>query len=44
MIHFNRYKKIDNWLFDPETGSRRNKDDIIKMFKHYAEEINSFIY
>ena len=44
MIHFNRYKTTNNWVFDRSMWKLINKDDFIKMFKHYAEEINNFIY
>ena len=47
MIHFNRYKKIDDWVYDstvPYNYKRRTKQEIIEMFKRYAQEINNFIY
>tara|TARA_B100000795_G_C22806337_1_gene445101 strand:- start:1224 stop:3674 length:2451 start_codon:yes stop_codon:yes gene_type:complete len=43
MIHFNRYKSFNNWLYDMETGIKRNKKEFIDMFKSYAGEINNFI-
>ena len=36
-IHFNNYKKIYDWL-------DIDKEKIVEMFKHYAEEINNYIY
>jgi len=42
-IHFNRYKTIDQWIFE-DNGSKRTKEDFIEMFKHYAEEINNYHY
>ena len=47
MIHFNRYKTIDDWIFDSTDHynyKRRTKQEIIDMFKLYAQEINNFIY
>ena len=47
MIHFNRYKNIDDWVYDstvPYNYKRRTKQEIIEMFKRYAQEINNFIY
>tara|TARA_B110000003_G_scaffold142618_1_gene143923 strand:+ start:3778 stop:6276 length:2499 start_codon:yes stop_codon:yes gene_type:complete len=44
MIHFNRYKVSEDWLYDKETGAERNKEQFIDMFKRYASEINNFIY
>ena len=44
MIHFNRYKTSEDWLYDKETGIERNKAEFIDMFKSYASEINNFIY
>ena len=45
MIHFNRYKTIDDWIFDStDHYKRRTKQEIIDMFKLYAQEINNFIY
>jgi len=40
-IHFNRYKLSKNWLND---GSTMTKTDFINMFKHYAQEVNNYIY
>ena len=44
MIHFNRYKTSEDWLYDKETGRERDKEQFIDMFKRYASEINNFIY
>ena len=44
MIHFNRYKVTEDWFYDKETGTERNKEQFIDMFKRYASEINNFIY
>ena len=41
-IHFNNYKTADSWVFDGR--KQRTKDELIKMFKHYATEINNSIY
>jgi hypothetical protein len=41
-IHFNRYKTVDDWMYDNEEPV--SKEQFINKFKHYAEEINSFIY
>ena len=40
-IHFNRYKLSKDWLND---GSTMTKTDFINMFKHYAQEVNNYIY
>ena len=45
MIHFNRYKTIDHWIYDSSNQYKiRTKQEIIDMFKFYAQEINNFIY
>ena len=41
-IHFNNYKTADSWVFDGR--KQRTKDELIKMFKHYATEINNLIH
>jgi hypothetical protein len=41
-IHFNRYKTVDDWMYDNKDPV--SKEKFINKFKHYAEEINSFIY
>lgn len=47
-IHFNNYKKIEQWFreipypYDPINV--RTKKQFIDMFKHYSDEINTFIY
>jgi hypothetical protein len=38
-IHFNKYRDAENWIEYSTT-----KNEFIEMFKHYAEEINNFIY
>jgi hypothetical protein len=40
-IHFNRYHVSRQWLKDEETTT---KTDFINMFKHYAQELNNYIY
>ena len=40
-IHFNRYHVSRQWLKDGETTT---KTDFINMFKHYAQELNNYIY
>ena len=40
LIHFNRYKEVNNWFFD--NGIKRTKQSFIEMFKHYAHEINNY--
>jgi len=45
MIHFNRYKTIDHWIYDSSNQYKiRTEQEIIDMFKFYAQEINNFIY
>jgi len=41
LIHFNRYKVSNKWLND---GVSTTKTDFINMFKHYAQELNNYIY
>jgi hypothetical protein len=40
-IHFNRYKLPKNWL---KNGTETTKTDFINMFKHYAQEVNNYIF
>ena len=40
-IHFNRYKFSKNWL---NNGAATTKTDFINMFKHYAQEVNNYIF
>jgi len=40
-IHFNKYKLSKNWLND---GDKKTKTDFINMFKHYAQEVNNYIF
>ena len=42
-IHFNRYKSINNWIFE-DNSDERTKESFIEMFKHYAQEINNYHY
>jgi hypothetical protein len=42
-IHFNRYKSINNWIFE-DNLDERTKEGFIEMFKHYAQEINNYHY
>ena len=41
-IHFNKYKVSNNWLNDG--WSTMTKTDFVNMFKHYAQEVNNYIY
>jgi hypothetical protein len=41
-IHFNRYKNTNTWVYD-DARKFLSKQEFIDLFKHYAEEINSFI-
>ena len=43
-IHFNRYLKMEDWIINSDTRERMTKAQMIEMFKHYAQEINNFIY
>lgn len=43
-IHFNRYLKMEDWIINSDTRERMTKTQMIEMFKHYAQEINNFIY
>lgn len=43
-IHFNKYRDAENWIEDSTTGNAIDKTQMVEMFKHYAEEINNFIY
>ena len=40
-IHFNRIKTIEDWKFN-EYGRNRRRKDLLKMFKHYASEVNEY--
>jgi len=42
-IHFNNYSRIYQWFWNNE-GEHVTKDEYVEMFKHYAEEINNYIY
>jgi hypothetical protein len=41
LIHFNRYNISTKWLNDEATTT---KTDFINMFKHYAQEVNNYIF
>lgn len=42
MIHFNRFKTMDHWIFE---GRRmKTKKEVVDMFIRYAQEINNYIY
>ena len=41
-IHFNKYKLSKDWLNDG--WSTMTKTDFINMFKHYAQEVNNYIF
>ena len=41
-IHFNKYKLSKDWLNDG--WSTMTKTDFVNMFKHYAQEVNNYIY
>lgn len=40
-IHFNNIKTVNHWLYDSD-GNDRTRQQVIRMFKHYASEINEF--
>jgi len=44
-IHFNKIRTIDNWVrksnYDPKLLT---KEEFVNRFKHYAQEINNYIY
>jgi hypothetical protein len=39
-IHFNKYRKTDDWI----KNDRMTKEEFVNLFKHYAEEINNYVY
>ena len=41
LIHFNRYKEVNNWIYN-DNKKLKSKEDFIEMFKHYAQEINNY--
>jgi hypothetical protein len=41
-IHFNNYNRLYQWFW--KNDEPITKDEFIAMFKHYAEEINNYIY
>ena len=43
-IHFNRYKEIHDWFWNSTNDRLISKHEFIERFKHYAEEINNYIY
>jgi len=42
-IHFNNYNRIYQWFWNND-GEHVTKDEYVELFKHYAEEINNYIY
>jgi hypothetical protein len=44
LIHFNRYQGIDDWLWKSNSDIFISKQEFIERFKHYAQEINNFIF
>jgi len=44
-IHFNRIKRINNWLRKSDNDiTLLTKDEFVNRFKHYAQEINNYIF
>ena len=47
-IHFNRFKKMENWIYELDhfgyPVKTKSKDEVLGMFVHYLEEIKNFIY
>ncbi len=44
-IHFNRIKTVNHWLKQSESNNKLlTKEELINRFKHYAQEINNFIF
>ena len=47
-IHFNRFKKMENWIYELDHFGRptktRNINEVLGMFEHYLDEIKNFIY
>jgi hypothetical protein len=37
---FNKYRKTDDWIKD----DNMTKEEFVNLFKHYAEEINNYVY
>ena len=42
-IHFNKYQGLGDWLWNSNSNFI-SKEEFIEKFKHYAQEINNFIY
>jgi len=44
-IHFNRIKSINNWLYVSDRDKTLiTKEELINRFKHYAQEVNNYIF
>jgi hypothetical protein len=52
-IHFNRMNSINSWIRKSDDGSLSSddddvtlltKDEFVNRFKHYAQEINNYIF
>jgi hypothetical protein len=44
-IHFNRMNRINNWLRKSDNDpTLLTKDEFVNRFKHYAQEINNYIF
>ena len=47
-IHFNRYKNMNNWLYELDHFGHpiktKSKDEVLRMFVFYLDEIKNFIY
>lgn len=47
-IHFNNFKQMENWIYELDDFGRlvrtKPKDEVLKMFIRYLEEIKNFIY
>ena len=44
-IHFNRINRINNWLRKSDNDpTLLTKDEFVNRFKHYAQEINNYIF
>jgi len=44
-IHFNRIKSVNNWLYVSDSDKTLiTKEELISRFKHYAQEVNNYIF
>ena len=44
-IHFNRMKRINSWIRKSDNDpTLLTKDEFVNRFKHYAQEINNYIF